>query len=187
MESHCSNASAGCSTCAPGELNTKLRHGAGCQLVDVRDYAEFAGGRIAGSALVPLGSLESGAARLDRSCEVVLICRSGRRSREAARRLGAMGFDRVTVLEGGLEAWKGEGLPVERDAWAPWSIERQVRLVAGLLIITGAVMAHFVHPGWIWLSACVGAGLAFAAITDSCMMGNMLAALPWNRRPEDKK
>lgn len=187
MESCCLKESAGFATCGPGELNARLGRGTACRLVDVRDYAEFAGGRIAGSALVPLAALEAGAAGMDRSGEVVLICRSGRRSREAARRLGAMGFDRVTVLEGGLEAWKGEGLPVERDAWAPWSIERQVRLVAGSLVLAGVLLAHFVHPGWLWLSGFVGAGLAFAAVTDTCMMGNMLAALPWNRRPEPKR
>jgi rhodanese-related sulfurtransferase len=187
MESCCSRESAGCATCSPGELNAKLADGADIRLVDVRDYAEFAGGRIGGSVLAPLTSLDSGTTHLDRSCEVVLICRSGRRSRDAARRLGAMGFAKITVLEGGLEAWKGAGLPTERDAWAPWSIERQVRLVAGLLIVAGALLAHFVHPGWLWLSGFVGAGLAFAAITDTCIMGNMMAALPWNRRPEPKR
>jgi rhodanese-related sulfurtransferase len=187
MESCRSKESAGCASCSPGELDAKLAAGADCGLIDVREFAEYAGGRIAGSTLVPLASLESGAAGLDRSRELVLICRAGRRSREAAKRLGAMGFDRLTVLEGGLEAWKAAALPVERDPATPWAIERQVRLVAGLLALTGAVLAHLVHPGWIWLSGFVGAGLTFAAVTDTCMMANMLAAMPWNRQPEPRR
>lgn len=187
MESCCSKESAGCASCSPGELNAKLAAGANCRLVDVREYAEYAGARIAGSELVPLATLESGAAALDRSGELVLICRAGRRSRDAARRLGAMGFSNLTVLEGGLEAWKGAGLPVEKDPAAPWALERQVRLVAGLLVLTGALLAHFVNPGWIWLSGFVGAGLTFAAVTDTCMMGNMLAAMPWNRLPVNRR
>jgi len=187
MESCCSkDESAGCPTCGPGELNAKIAAG-DCALVDVRDYAEYAGGRIAGSKLVPLGSLESGAGTLDRSRETVLICRAGRRGREAAKRLSAMGFPSVMVLDGGIEAWKRAGLPLESDPHAPWAIERQVRLVAGLMALAGALLAHFVHPGWIWLSGFVGAGLTFAAVTDTCMMANMLAAMPWNRRPSEKR
>lgn len=187
MESCCSKESAGCASCSPGELNARLAAGADCRLIDVREFAEYAGGRIVGSTLVPLASLESGAAGLDRTRELVLICRAGRRSREAAKRLGAMGFGKLTVLEGGLDAWKGAGLAVEKDPSAPWALERQVRLVAGLLVLTGALLAHFVSPNWIWLSGFVGAGLTFAAVTDTCMMGNMLAAMPWNRQPEPRR
>ncbi|MCC6354196.1 MAG: DUF2892 domain-containing protein [Verrucomicrobiae bacterium] len=183
MESCCSKESSGCASCSPGELNAKLSAGADCALVDVREFAEYAGGRIAGSKLAPLASLESGASGLDRARELVLVCRAGRRSREAANRLAAMGFSKLVVLEGGIEAWKGAGLPVEKDPFAPWALERQVRLVAGLLVLAGVLLAHFVNPSWIWLSGFVGAGLTFAAITDTCMMGNMLAAMPWNRQP----
>lgn len=179
METCCEEKSAGCATCGPGEVGA--RAGAGCRVVDVRGYAEYAGGHIAGSVLLPLESLGAGAAGLDRSREILLVCRSGRRAREAARVLGAMGFERLTVLDGGIEACRREGLPLERLPSAPWAIDRQVRLVAGIMALAGALLAHFVHPGWIWLSGCVGIGLAHAAITDSCMMGNLMALLPWNK------
>jgi len=180
METRCCEKVAGCVARGPGEIGAMLGAGA-CQLVDVRGYAEFAAGHIAGSRLMPLDSLETGGPRLDPGCEVLLICRSGRRSREAARRLSAMGFNKVTVLDGGIEAWKRAGMPLERLPSAPWAIDRQMRLVAGIMVVLGAALAQFVHPGWIWLSGGVGLGLAHAAITDSCMMGNLMALLPWNR------
>ena len=61
------------------------------------------------------------------------------------------------------------------------SLERQVRIAAGLMVVTSAVLGYFVHPAWIGLAAFVGAGLTFAGITDTCGMGMMLARMPWNR------
>ena len=60
------------------------------------------------------------------------------------------------------------------------SLERQVRIAAGSLVLTGAIHS-LVHPWWIGLSGFVGAGLMFAGITDTCGMGMVLARMPWNR------
>jgi hypothetical protein len=62
-----------------------------------------------------------------------------------------------------------------------WSLERQVRLGAGLLILTGAALAALLHPYWILLSGFAGLGLTFAGLTDFCPMGLLLAKMPWNR------
>jgi hypothetical protein len=61
------------------------------------------------------------------------------------------------------------------------SLERQVRIAAGTLVLAGAMLGYFAHPYWIALPAFVGAGLVFAGITDTCGMGMMLARMPWNR------
>lgn len=74
------------------------------------------------------------------------------------------------------------GLPVVRGKKAV-SLERQVRITAGSLVLIGAILGYFVHPYWIGLSAFIGAGLAFAGITDTCGMGMMLARMPWNQIP----
>jgi hypothetical protein len=60
-------------------------------------------------------------------------------------------------------------------------LDRQTRFVAGLLALIGALLAWFVHPGFVWMPALSGAGLVFAAVTDGCARGMMLAKLPWNR------
>ena len=83
-------------------------------------------------------------------------------------------------VQGGTAAWEQAGLPVVRGKKAV-SLERQVRIVAGFLALTGALLGFFVNIHFIWLSAFIGAGLMFAGITDTCGMGMMLAKMPWNR------
>ena len=65
------------------------------------------------------------------------------------------------------------------------SLERQVRIAAGTLVVLGTVLGLTVHPGFIGLSAFVGAGLIFAGVTDTCGMGLLLARMPWNRCNEE--
>ena len=83
------------------------------------------------------------------------------------------------VVEGGTKAWAAAGLPVTCGKGVI-SVERQVRIAAGLLLLTGAALAWFIHPAYVAISAFVGAGLTFAGITDWCGMGLLLARMPWN-------
>jgi rhodanese-related sulfurtransferase len=151
-------------------------------LLDVREQVEFAGGRVNGAKLVPLGDIEKRHQELDHTHIVYVICRSGKRSSEAQNRLKALGFQNVINVKGGFEAWKAENLPFEKDANAPWALERQVRFVAGILVLIGVVLSLLVHPYFIGISAFVGAGLTFAGATDWCGMGLLLAKMPWNNR-----
>ena len=167
--------------CSVLTLNEKIQAGA-VTLSDVREWSEFAGGRVAGAKLIPLGQLAHRTEEIDRSREVFVMCRTGRRSGEAAARLASLGFDNIVNVSGGLEAWKKENLPVERNEQAPWSIERQVRFTAGLLVLTGVLLSIFVHPYFIALSGLIGFGLAFTATIDWCGMGLLIAKMPWNRR-----
>ena len=59
---------------------------------------------------------------------------------------------------------------------------RQVRLGAGLLVLTGAALAFTVDVNWLFLSAFVGGGLTFAGLTDICPMAEILGKMPWNGR-----
>ena len=169
------------SECSVVGLSEMIENGE-IHLVDVREKMEFAGGRVKGASLLPLGELEKRHAELDQSKSIYVICRTGRRSAEAQRKLLALGFTNVVNVTGGIEAWKKEGLPVERDEHAPWSIERQVRFTAGLLVLAGVLLSIFVHPYFIALSGLIGFGLAFTATIDWCGMGLLIAKMPWNRR-----
>jgi rhodanese-related sulfurtransferase len=151
-------------------------------LIDVREWSEFAAGRVRGSRLIPLGEIAARSGEIDRSKDVYVICRTGRRSAEAAGKLASLGFTSVINVGGGFEAWKNENLPYDRDEKAPWSIERQVRFTAGLLVLLGVLLSVFVHPYFIVLSGLIGFGLAFTATIDWCGMGLLLAKMPWNRR-----
>lgn len=169
------------SECTVIGLNEVLENGE-IHLVDVREQAEFAGGRVSGASLIPLATLEERHGELDRSKPIYVMCRTGRRSAEAQLKLKSLGFRNVINVTGGLEAWKKEQLPIERDEFAPWSIERQVRFTAGLLVLTGVLLSLSVHPYFIVLSGLIGFGLAFTAAIDWCGMGLLIAKMPWNNR-----
>lgn len=168
------------SECTVLTLNEKIGNEE-FHLVDVREYAEFAGGRVEGAKLLPLGELEKRHTELDHAKPIYVMCRTGRRSGEAQKKLRSLGFTNVINVAGGFEAWKKEDLPFEKDANAPWALERQVRFVAGLLVLLGVILSLAVHPYLIAISAFVGAGLAFAGATDWCGMAMILAKMPWNR------
>jgi rhodanese-related sulfurtransferase len=165
---------------APAELRSLLAQADRLQIVDVREHAEFASGRIPGAQLLPLGELDRRVVELDRSRPVVCVCASGKRSAQAVEKLAALGFDEVHQLDGGLMAWKQARFPLEKDERAPWALERQVRFAAGLLVLAGLGLS-LVWPAAIGLSWFVATGLVFAGVTDWCGMGLLLAKMPWNR------
>jgi len=168
--------------CDVNELKTRLQSGE-CSLVDVREYPEYAGGRVAGAKLIPLGDIEKRYTEIDRSQPVYVMCRSGKRGAEAQKKLNSLGFSEVKNVIGGIEAWKAAGLPVEKDADAVWSLERQVRFTAGSLVVLG-VLLSLINTYFILLSAFVGAGLVFAAFTDTCGMALVLTKMPWNKKAD---
>ena len=84
------------------------------------------------------------------------------------------------VLDGGMIAWSAAGRPVRRGRQR-MSLERQVRIAAGAIAGTGGFLALFVNPLFAGVPALIGSGLVFAGITDTCMMGMLLAKLPYNQ------
>ena len=91
----------------------------------------------------------------------------------------------MVVVQGGTNAWVAAGLPVVRGR-KTISIERQVRIVAGTLVVIGTGLGWLVHPVFFILSAFVGAGLVFAGATDICGMAIVLAKAPWNRTGKEQ-
>lgn len=152
-----------------------------CQLIDVREYPEFRAERIEGARLIPLSAFGKQLDLIDRSKRVYLLCRSGNRAKQAAEKLINQGFTDVHVVEGGMVAWQSANLPTVQGQSTVWSLERQVRLAAGSLVVLGVLFSVIVHPYFVALSAFAGAGLIFAAVTDTCGMAMMLARMPWNR------
>jgi rhodanese-related sulfurtransferase len=165
--------------CTIEDLSLALRDAH--QVIDVREASEYEAERIAGTRLVPLSALDRHLDTLDRNRAVYVVCRSGSRAAKAAERLGALGWHDVRVVDGGLRAWAAAGLPVERGSRRTWSLERQVRFTAGLLVLMGVVLSLLVHPSAVLLAGLVGGGLMFSAATDTCTMGMALARMPWNR------
>ncbi len=165
------------------EINELLETGGECQVIDVREFSEFNSERIAEAQLMPLSNFEKHADEIDHSKPVYLMCRSGNRAKTAADKLAAKGFTDIHVIQGGMTAWAGADLPIIRGGSKVWSLERQVRFTAGLIVLAGVLLSVFVSPYFIVLSGFVGAGLMFSGVTDTCGMGMILARMPWNRAP----
>lgn len=151
------------------------------RVLDVRTPGEFETAHIAGAYNVPLDLLREHrdeiVAHLDEA--VVLVCRSGQRAAQAEETLRNAGLCNVHILDGGITAWEAKGFAVNRGAQR-WDLERQVRLVAGSIVLT-SVLGSLAAPKLKWLAGAVGGGLTFAALSNTCAMGMMLSRLPYNR------
>lgn len=172
-------------TIAPTELQHQLTSQPDASVVDVRTPAEFSAVHVPQARNIPLDALDPqallAAGAIKAGQPVFLLCHSGNRASRAAEKFVAAGFEQAVVVEGGTQGWEKAGLPVTRGK-ASISLERQVRIGAGSLVLLGVLLGWFVHPYFIGLSAFVGAGLVFAGITDWCGMGLLLAKAPWNQR-----
>ena len=156
------------------------------RLIDVREYPEFAEGHIDGSELVPLATLDRASEAWDRSEPLTLVCRSGRRAEQARQTLAEKGFTSLKVLYGGVQAWTNAGKPLTVAANGPWSLERQVRVTAGSLVIAFFGLGLLTSKKFFIGAGVVGAGLVYAGVSDNCMMATVLARMPWNS-PERAK
>ena len=178
------------SSITPSDLVELFRNGKQIDLIDVRTPMEYQELHAVPARNVPLDQLDPTAlihARHGATDEpLYVICRSGSRGQKACERFVEAGYANVINIEGGTLAWESCGLPVVRGK-KTISLERQVRIAAGLLVCLGALLGWLVHPAFIALSAFVGAGLVFAGITDTCGMGLLLTRMPWNRgsKPTD--
>jgi rhodanese-related sulfurtransferase len=156
----------------------------GLTIVDVRSPGEFAGGHLPGAHNIPLDRVRESADTLRAAADrgsLLLVCASGARSANGCAQLAALGIQAAT-LEGGTSAWAAAGNPLERPAGARsvWPMDRQVRLVAGSLVLIG-FLAGLVWPPAHWLSGAIGAGLVFSGVTNTCGMAAVLGRLPYNR------
>ena len=168
-------------TITPAGLQNILTAQPSVPVIDVRTPVEFAEVHVPQARNVPLDELQPDSLTFPKDQPVYLLCRSGQRAAKAGEKLAQAGFTQPIVITGGTLAWIDAHLPVTRGQSKVISLERQVRIAAGSLVLVGAVLGWWVHPGFFGLSAFVGAGLVFAGITDFCGMGLLLAKFPWNR------
>lgn len=167
-------------TLTPNQLRELCQSGQCIDLIDVRTPVEFREVHLDIARNVPLDQLNPAQVMQGRGDKpLYIVCRSGSRGKQACELFHKAGFTNVINIEGGTLACVDAGLPATRGKKAI-SLERQVRIAAGLLVLTGVGLG-FVHPGFFGLAGFVGAGLVFAGITDTCGMGMILARMPWNQ------
>lgn len=149
------------------------------QLIDVRSPSEYATGHIPGAVNMPMDQVQSRLPDLEGEDSIVLVCQSGQRARMVAGLLEPCGKE-LKILEGGTSAWIKAGLPVVATSVTRWSLERQVRFAAGLLVLTGVILALTTSFYWIYLAGFIGLGLTFSGVSGLCPMGSLLGLMPWN-------
>ena len=154
-------------------------------IIDVRTPVEFREVHATIARNVPLDSLDPKAVMTERGDSeeepLYVICKAGTRGAKAQQKFTDAGYENVINVEGGTDAWVAAGLPVVRGKKA-MSLERQVRIVAGLIVFVGAVAALVTDNVYFaGIPAFIGAGLVFAGVTDTCGMGMLIAKMPWNQ------
>ena len=168
-------------TITPADAARLMRE-QGAVLVDVREPDEHARARIPGATNLPLSRLHDADLAVQAGRPVLFHCRSGARTAGHAGALaGKAGGCEAFIVQGGLDAWKAEGLPVAEDRRQPLELMRQVQIAAGSLVVLGVALGAMLHPGFFALSGFVGAGLVFAGATGTCGLARVLRMMPWNR------
>lgn len=150
--------------------------------IDVRTPGEYRSRHIKGSYNIPLDDI--GKVARDFSGvkgKVVFLCRSGARSTKACVNVSMISHsENLFSLDGGFEELEKVGFEVV-EGRGLWDIERQVRFTAGSLVLLGVVFGYFISNLFLIISAFVGAGLMFAAVTNTCAMGMILMKMPYNK------
>jgi rhodanese-related sulfurtransferase len=149
------------------------------QIIDVRTPLEFDGVKLAGAVNIPLDEIQNRAGEIKKDKKLILVCKSGMRAGRAAETLGKYGYE-ACVMEGGMTAWQKAGLPVcagkER-----LSLERQVQLTIGLMVLTGVILGFTVNKLFFLIPGFIGCGLTFAGLTGTCALALLIAKAPWNK------
>ena len=153
-------------------------------IIDVRSHAEIDSLSYAGCLRLPLHELnQASATKLNPGNRTVyILCGTGKRAQMAADKLTQCLPNALTIIDGGITAMAAANLPLQKGKSRVISLERQIRIAVGGLVLTGVVLGSILHSGFYGLSAFVGVGLIFAGITDTSPMGMMLASMPWNQR-----
>ena len=167
---------------SPREALSLVEKNPQTQHLDVRSILEFSQVHIEKSINIPIDTLSGRIGELSRSGQnYIVFCLAGNRSPMAADMLIQAGINGVKVMEGGIARWQKEKLPVVKGQ-SGISLERQVRIIAGSLMLTGIILAALLHWAFIFISVFVGCGLIFAGLTDNCLMGMLLMKLPYNKK-----
>jgi rhodanese-related sulfurtransferase len=151
-------------------------------LIDVREPPEYAAEHIPDAQLLPLSTFDPARVPQEAGKKVVLHCVMGKRSEQAGQKLLDAGFTTVYNFRGGVQAWKDAGYATARGQKAPLSLQRQVQIVSGCLVLLGTLLGVIGSPWCLLLSGAVGVGLVYAGVSGTCGMATLLARLPYNQR-----
>lgn len=151
----------------------------GAVFVDIRDADEFSQEYIQGARNIGVDQLNQHNAA---GQKVIFYCLSGMRTKSQQSQLGNLLCEEAFLLEGGLRAWKANGLATIASAHKTLPLQQQVQVTAGLLILLSLLFGYFVHPAFLLVTFFVGLGFTFAGLTGFCGMAVLLMKMPWNKQ-----
>lgn len=163
--------------------NAKRRIADGATVIDIRSQREFTDAHIPGAVLLPAGLIDTDCTPQIKNGNVVFYCSSGVRTNAAQPTIEAAGFTNSGFIDGGLNAWRGAGLPVKAaNGTAPkLDIQRQVQITVGILLLISTALSFMISPLFAIADGLIGAGLLMAGLTGTCMLASVLMWMPWNR------
>lgn len=167
---------------SPNEANALL-DAQDAILLDIRSEQEFNECHLPGAVLVPNGKIDERLAEILGDKNTIFYCTSGARTDKAAQKISNAGFKKAETILGGMNAWVQNGLPTvtTSEKRVPMTIQRQVQLTLGIIILALAFLVLSGTQTPIYFIAAIGAGLAFAGLTGSCALAKILLSMPWNR------
>lgn len=168
----------------PQEVQDKLNNKE-IKLIDIRESIEHKQEHIESSELSCLSEFDEEKTLQKHNCEdsvLVYCCHSGNRTKQFAEKLANLNCTQdIYILKGGITAWKANNYKTIKNTSIKFSLIQQVHIIAGVLILLGVILSVLVNNNFIYLSAFVGAGLLYAGLSGNCMMGMLLAKMPWNK------
>lgn len=166
---------------SPHDAASLLKQDPQTKILDVRSPLEFSQVHIEPSLNIPIDMISAKINELSQSGQNYLVlCHTGNRAAMAADMLMQSGIHTAKVMEGGIVRWQKEKLPVIKGQ-GTMSLERQVRVIAGSLVLLGIILSWLLNWAFIFISVFVSSGLIYAGLTDNCLMGMLLMKLPYNK------
>lgn len=180
-------------TITPKDLYRRMKLGHNVVLLDVRTQNEFEEGHISGAMSYPLESFNAEAVihkispPFPTPPTIYVTCASDSQSTKACKRLADAGYEYIIMVEGGIRAWRGAGLPIKRIKenvllFQPLQIRQQIQVVVGSLVILGTLLGTFVNPGFLAISLLAGTGLAYEGLFGTDYLKQALLKMSWNRQ-----
>jgi len=173
-------------TITPKELNERLKNKDKKRVyIDVRTEGEHDAVRIPHTINIPVDQLKNHASELRKYDEIYLHCASGSRSQLACTILTECGFDNQCSVEGGLNAWRMENLPIVGNNKNRIPIMRQVLIVAGTVVLAGLIFTIVLQNDFfLTLPLAISIGFLYAGFSGNCLMTKLLIKAPWNQHKD---
>lgn len=108
---------------------------------------------------------------------IILHCKKGARGAKAAKNLQQITQNKVYNLEGGIDAWEQDGMPIITSGV---SVIRQVQITVGIITIIFALLGFYKNRKFLMVNIFIGFGLLFAGVTGSCALARLIKMMPWN-------